>query len=89
MALTLANLRIRTLAFLLDFVLIALYIGVLIIVGVTLGFGLFSGVFLSLFAYPTSSEITVFLLFVVPVLLYFALLECSPWQAIWGKRKWG
>lgn len=89
MALALANLRLRTLAFLLDYVLIALYIGVLIAVGVTLGFGPLSGVFRTLFADPTSSEITAFLLLVVLVLLYFALLGCSPWQASWGKRKMG
>lgn len=89
MGLTFADLRLRTLAFLLDYVLIALYIGMLISMGVTLGFGPLRGVFLTLFADPTSSEITAFLLLVVPVLLYFALLECSPWQASWGKRKMG
>lgn len=89
MTLALNTLRLRTLAFLLDYLLIALYIGVLVVVGITLGFGPLRGVFLTLFADPNASEITAFVLLVVPVILYFALLECSPWQASWGKRKMG
>jgi uncharacterized RDD family membrane protein YckC len=44
---------------------------------------------LAMFADPTSSEFSAFLLLVLPVLLYFALFECSSWQATWGKRKMG
>jgi len=82
-------LRLRAAAFLLDYILIAAYIGVLVAVSTWLGFGPFRTVFSKLFADPTSSEITAFLLLVLPLLLYFALFECSPWQATWGKRKMG
>jgi uncharacterized RDD family membrane protein YckC len=82
-------LRLRTLAFLLDYILIAAYIGVLVVVSISLGLGPLKTVFLKLFADPNSSEITAFLLLVLPILLYFALFECSPWQVTWGKRKMG
>jgi len=82
-------LRLRTLAFLLDYILIVVYIGVLIVVSISLGFGPLRAVFLKLFADPNSSEITAFLLLVVPVILYFALFECSPRQATWGKQRMG
>ncbi len=82
-------LRLRTLAFLLDYIFIAAYIGVLIVVSILLGFGPLKEVFLKLFSVPNSSEITAFVLLVLPVILYFALFECSPWQATWGKRKMG
>ncbi len=81
--------RLRTLAFLLDYIFIALYIVVLIIVSTSLGFGPLRAVFLKVFADPNSSEIAAFLLLVFPILLYFALFECSSWQATWGKRKMG
>ena len=42
-----------------------------------------------MFANPNRSEFSAFLLLVLPVVLYFALLECSSWQASWGKRKMG
>lgn len=84
-----AAFRLRTLAFLLDYIFIAAYIGVLVVVSISLGFGPLRAVFLKLFADPNSSEITAFLSLVLPVLLYFALFECSPWQATWGKRKMG
>ena len=81
--------RLRTLAFLLDYIFIAVYIGVLIGISISLGFGPLRAAFLKLFADPNSSEITAFLFLVLPVVLYFALFECSSWQATWGKRKMG
>ena len=81
--------RLRSLAFLLDYIFIALYLVVLIIVSTSLGFGPLGSVFLKLFADPNSSEIAAFLLLVLPVILFFALFECSSWQATWGKRKMG
>lgn len=81
--------RLRSLAFLLDYIFIALYLVVLILVSTSLGFGPLRGVFLKLFADPNSSELTAFLVLVLPVLLYFTLFECSPWQTTWGKRKMG
>jgi uncharacterized RDD family membrane protein YckC len=81
--------RLRMLAFLLDYIFISVYIGVLIGVSISLGFGPLKAAFLKLFADPNSSEITAFLFLVLPVVLYFALFECSSWQATWGKRKMG
>jgi uncharacterized RDD family membrane protein YckC len=85
----LTNLRLRTAAFLLDYLVIAAYIIVLIAVSVLLGFGPLRQTFQVLFANPNSSEISAFLLLVLPVILYFALFESSAWQATWGKRKVG
>ncbi len=84
-----ANLRLRIAAFLLDYLIIAIYIIVLIALSVLLGFGPLRQTFQVLFANPTSSEISAFLLLVLPVILYFALFESSSWQATWGKRKIG
>jgi uncharacterized RDD family membrane protein YckC len=84
-----ANLRLRFVAFLLDYLIIAAYIVVLIVVSVLLGFGPLRQTFQSLFANPNSGEISAFLLLVLPVILYFALFESSSWQATWGKRKVG
>jgi uncharacterized RDD family membrane protein YckC len=81
--------RLRLLAFLLDYIFIAVSISVLIAVSLTLGLGPLRASFLKLFADPNSSEMTAFVSLVVPVILYFALFECSPWQATWGKRKMG
>jgi uncharacterized RDD family membrane protein YckC len=86
---TFANVRQRIGAFLLDYLIIAAYLVLLVIIGVGLGFGPLRGVFRAMFADPNSSEFSAFLLLVLPVVLYFALLECSPWQATWGKRKMG
>ena len=84
-----ANLRLRFAAFLLDYLIIAAYIVVLIVVSVLLGIGPLRQTFQILFANPNSSEISAFLLLVLPVILYFAFFESSSWQATWGKRKVG
>jgi uncharacterized RDD family membrane protein YckC len=84
-----ANLRLRVAAFLLDYLVIVAYIIVLIVVSVLLGFGPLRQTFQGLFANPNSSEISAFLLLVLPVILYFALFESSSWQATPGKRKLG
>lgn len=74
-------------AFLFDYLIIAAYIIVLIIGSLLLGSGPLRQTFKELFANPNSSEISAFLLLVLPVILYFALFESSSWQATWGKRK--
>lgn len=84
-----ANLRLRIAAFLLDYLVIAAYIIVLIVVSVVLGFGPLRQTFQRLFANPNSSEMSAFLLLVLPVILYFSFFESSSWQATWGKRKLG
>jgi len=84
-----ANLWQRFEAFLLDYLIIAAYLILLVIVSVGLGFGPLRSVFQAMFADPNSSEFSAFLLLVLPVILYFALFEHSSWQATWGKRKMG
>lgn len=86
---TFANVRQRIGAFLLDYLIIVAYIVLLVILSVGLGFGPLRSVFRAMFADPNRSEISAFLLLVLPVILYFALCECSSWQATWGKRKMG
>jgi len=82
-----ANVRQRIGAFLLDYLIIAAYIVLLVSISVGLGFGPLRGMFREIFADPNRSELSAFLLLVLPVILYFALFECSSWQATWGKRK--
>lgn len=73
-------------AFLLDYLIISVYIALLVGVSVGLGQGPLRGLFHSLFADPNRSELSAFLMLVLPVILYFAILESSPWQATVGKR---
>ena len=84
-----ANVRQRVGAFLLDYLIIAAYLVLLVIISVGLGFGPLRSVFRAMFADPNSSEFSAFLLLVLPIMLYFTLCECSSWQATWGKRKMG
>lgn len=84
-----ASPRLRIEAFLLDYIIIAAYIGLLIATSFLLRLGPLRKTFRKLFANPNSSELTSFLLLVLPVILYFALSESSLWQATWGKRKMG
>jgi uncharacterized RDD family membrane protein YckC len=86
---TFANVWQRIGAFLLDYLIIAAYIALLVIMSVGLGFGPLRRAFRAMFADPTISEFSAFLLLVLPVIMYFALLEHSSWQATWGKRKMG
>ena len=86
---TFANVWQRTVAFLLDYLIIAAYLVLLVIISVGLGFGPLRSAFRAMFADPNISEFSAFLLLVLPVILYFALFESSAWQATWGKRKRG
>jgi len=72
-----ANLRLHFAAFLLDYLVIAIYIVVLIAVSVLLGLGPLRQTFQVQFANPTTSEISAFLLLVFPVILYFVFFESS------------
>jgi uncharacterized RDD family membrane protein YckC len=74
---------------LLDYLIISGYLALLVALGVGLGFGPLRGVFQRMFANPDISEFSAFLLLVLPVILYFALLESSTWQATWGKVRLG
>ena len=76
----------RLLAFALDYIIISVYLGVLVVLAVVLARTPAGPGFQALFSNPNSAELTAFLLLVLPVLLYLALSESSRWQATWGKR---
>ena len=84
-----ASLRLRFVAFLLDYLVISAYLVLLMVVGLLIRSSPLGGAFGSLFANPVSAEMTAFLLLVLPVILYFALFELSAWQASPGKRRMG
>jgi uncharacterized RDD family membrane protein YckC len=79
----------RIKAFFLDYLIIAAYIVFLVIISVGLGSGPLRNAFRAMFADPNISEFSAFLLLVVPVILYFSLLEHSSNLTTWGKRKVG
>ena len=84
-----ASLRQRIGAFLFDYLVISLYIVLLGLISFGVGSGPLQGAFAAMFANPDISQFSAFLLLVLPVILYFALLESSAWQATLGKRKLG
>ena len=77
---------LRLLAFALDYIVISLYLAALVGLSLVLARTAAGPGFRALFSDPNSAELTAFLLLVLPVLLYFAIFEASPWQATWGKR---
>jgi uncharacterized RDD family membrane protein YckC len=83
-----AGLWTRVAAFMSDYLIIALYMVVLAIVGMIVAVAL-PGTAAALFGSPMSGQTTGFLLLTLPVTLYFVLLESSPRQATWGKRRRG
>lgn len=83
-----AGFRVRALAFGIDYLVIAGYAAALTGVSLALRAGPFPGLN-NLFAHPVSAQITGYLSLTLPVTLYFALMECSPWQATLGKRRLG
>lgn len=86
---TLTLFWLRILAFLLDYLFIAAYLGILFGVAYALTSSPIGERFLHLWENPNMGELMAFLLLVLPILLYFALCEASHWQASWGKRKMG
>lgn len=81
-----APLKKRIYAFLLDYLVISIYL--IFVVG-TLSF-LFRDFFLPLFSNsPVTAELTGFFIITLPVSLYFILCECLRWQGTWGKQKMG
>ena len=62
-------------AFLLDYLIIAAYLVLLVIISVGLGFGPLRSVFRAMFADPNSSEFSAFLTLVLPVILYFTVAK--------------
>ena len=88
MKLVYAGLWPRLLAFAVDYIAIAAYLVVL--VGAGLAAQRFApGAVTVLFGNPLSGELAGFVLITLPVTLYFALMESSPHQATWGKRRLG
>lgn len=83
-----AGLWVRTLAFALDYLIIAAYLILLVAISLALN-GVWPTLTQRLFAHPFSSHVVSFLLVTLPVSLYFALSEVSVRQATWGKRKLG
>jgi len=85
---TYAGLWPRWLAFAVDYIGIAAYLVVLVAAGwAARRFA--PGAVAVLFGNPLSGELTGFALITLPVTLYFALMESSPRQATWGKRRLG
>ncbi len=83
-----AGLWIRLLAFGLDYVPIAAYLGLVVGAGAGLN-RLAPHVVHGLFGNPARAELTGFALITLPVALYFALSEASASQGTWGKRVLG
>lgn len=79
----------RFLAFGVDYLFIALYLLLLVGVGSVIRLTPVGADFGALFAHPASAELTSFMLLVLPVLLYFTVLESSRRQATIGKRVLG
>jgi len=83
-----AGLWSRVLAFAFDYLVILLYLIVLTTISLTVR-SVFPSFSVKMFGNPVSGQIMGFFTVTVPVTLYFALLESSPWQATWGKRRQG
>jgi uncharacterized RDD family membrane protein YckC len=81
-----AGLGIRVVAFVLDYIVIALYLVVTTVMSWAINTAS-PTIPKVLFGNPLSGELTGFFAITLPVTLYFALLESSPWQASWGKRR--
>ena len=80
------GLWVRILAIAYDYIIIALYLIVLSAVSLAVNWA-FPDIIPMLFSHPVSGQITGFITVTLPVTLYFAIFESSPWQATWGKRR--
>lgn len=83
-----AGLWLRIKAFVLDYLIIAGYLALVLLIGV-IAWRVQPALPSRLFAGPISGQVTGFFLVTLPVSLYFALSESSAWQATWGKRRLG
>jgi len=86
---TLSQVWPRIAAFLLDYLLILAYLGVLALVGLFLTLGPLGEAWSILFSTPTRRDLLAFFTTVLPVSAYFVVSERSPAGATWGKRKLG
>ena len=80
-----AGFWIRTKAFLLDYLIILVYLIVLTLIFLLINQA--SDISRSLFASRISAQISGFLLVTVPISLYFAIGESSVHRGTWGKRR--
>ncbi len=76
----------RLLAFLLDWLLLLVYLVLLTVATLIVRLTPLASSFNRIFANSMEAEATVFVVLVLPVLLYFALFESSTSQATPGKR---
>jgi uncharacterized RDD family membrane protein YckC len=83
-----AGLSARIIAFVWDYIILAVYL--MVFFAISLGVNaVFPDALAPLFSSALSSQAVGFLLVTLPITLYFALCESSPWQATWGKRRRG
>ncbi|MEE9130462.1 MAG: RDD family protein [Phycisphaerales bacterium] len=79
----------RIAAFGLDYLLIAGYLVVLAIFGSILVFGPMKDVWQGLMSSPVRMDLIAFITLILPVILYFTLMESSESGATFGKRRLG
>ena len=79
----------RIAAWSLDYLVIAAYLVVLTAVSLGLKATGLRSTFNAAMSGAATAELLGFLLLTLPVVLYFAILEASPWQATLGKRALG
>ncbi|MCB0112697.1 MAG: RDD family protein [Caldilineaceae bacterium] len=82
-----AGLKRRLTAFAYDYILIAIYIGILASIGIAVYLNY--GIVEPLFGNPVSSDVSAFVLLILPVILYFTWQEGSTRASTWGKRRVG
>ena len=81
-----AAFKTRIYAFLLDYLVIAVY-GIFVVGGISFVFRSYINPLFS--SSPVTAELTGFFMLTLPVSLYFILCECSKWQGTLGKKKMG
>ena len=69
----------RVIAFLIDYVVLGFYGAAVFGIAISLGWD-------ERISSPLVGQLTGFISLTLPVVLYFSLLECSPWHASVGKR---
>ena len=79
----------RIAAFLLDYLLILVYLGILALVGLSLALGPLSEAWSALVSTAARKDLLAFFTTVLPVMAYFVWSERSPAGGTWGKRKLG
>jgi uncharacterized RDD family membrane protein YckC len=79
----------RVAAWMLDYVVIAAYLVLLTAASIGILASPLALAFNAALRQPTTAELVGFLVLTTPVVLYFAVLEASAWQATLGKRALG